>query len=94
LILKGHLLGAKEWSIPTNSKSCRNATMAAWMNKELLAKLQLKKGVYRRWKQGRITWEVCGGTMRVCRDDVGRAKTTWNLIWWRMLKKEGLFLTR
>ena len=53
LILKGHLFQAEEQSIPTNSNSCKNATMPAWMNKELLAKL--KKGVYRRWKEGQVT---------------------------------------
>ena len=44
------------------------------MNKELLEKLKHKKGVYRRWKQGQVTWEGYGGTVRAWKDTFMKAK--------------------
>lgn len=44
------------------------------MNKKLLAKLKHKKGVYRRWKQGQVTWEEYRGTVRACKGVFMKAK--------------------
>ena len=56
-VFKDHLLQAQEQCILTKRKSGRNARRPTWMNKELLAKLEQKKEVYRGWKQGHIAWE-------------------------------------
>ena len=44
------------------------------MNKECLVKLKHKNGVYRRWKQGQVTWEEYRDTVEVCSDTVRKAK--------------------
>ncbi|GAB0181505.1 hypothetical protein GRJ2_000615800 [Grus japonensis] len=57
LVFKDHLLQAQERCIPTKRKSGKSIRRPAWMNKELLDKLQYKKETYRRWKQGQVAWE-------------------------------------
>uniref|UniRef100_A0A8B9PUS7 Immunoglobulin C1-set domain-containing protein n=1 Tax=Apteryx owenii TaxID=8824 RepID=A0A8B9PUS7_APTOW len=44
------------------------------MSKELLAKLNQKKEVYRRWKGGQATWEEYRNVVRGCRDARRKAK--------------------
>jgi len=44
------------------------------MNKELLAKLNQKKEVYRGWKQGQVPWEEYREIVRVAREQVRKAK--------------------
>lgn len=44
------------------------------MNKDLLVKLEQKKEMHRRWKQGHVPWEEYRNAMRVCRVKIRKAK--------------------
>ena len=74
VIFKDHLLQAQERCIPTKRKSGKNATRPAWMNKELLDKLQHRKEAYRGWKQGQVAWEEYREIVRAARNQVRKAK--------------------
>ncbi|KFW60998.1 hypothetical protein AS28_04482, partial [Pygoscelis adeliae] len=74
LIFRDHLLQAQERCIPTKRKSGKNARRPAWVNKELLDKLQHKKEAYRGWKQGQVAWEEHREIVRAARDQVKKAK--------------------
>ncbi|GAB0189068.1 mitochondrial enolase superfamily member 1 [Grus japonensis] len=52
LVFKDHLLQAQERCIPTKRKSGKNVRRPAWMNKELLDKVKVRKEAYKGWKQG------------------------------------------
>ena len=53
LLFKDALL--KEVSIPLNKKVGRQDRKPAWLGKDLLGTLKVKKGAYKLWKQGRVT---------------------------------------
>ncbi|KFQ96524.1 hypothetical protein Y956_02301, partial [Nipponia nippon] len=76
LIFKVHLLQAQERCIPRKRKSGKNTRRPAWMNKQLLDKLKLKKEAYRGWKQwkGLVSWEKYRDTARLCMDGIRKAK--------------------
>lgn len=57
LIFKDHFLQAQERSIPTSRKSSKSTRRPAWLSRELLTELSIKKEVYKRWKQGQMTQE-------------------------------------
>ncbi|KFV20373.1 hypothetical protein N340_06018, partial [Tauraco erythrolophus] len=73
-IFKDHLLQAQEQCISTKRKSGRNTRRPAWMNKELLDKLGLKKRAYRGWKQGQVAWEEYKEILQATRGPVRTAK--------------------
>jgi len=58
--------------------------MPAWMNKELLLKLNHKKEALRRWQQGQVTWD----TVRACGNKVRKAKANMKLNLARKMKVE------
>ncbi|KFQ79023.1 hypothetical protein N337_02880, partial [Phoenicopterus ruber ruber] len=74
LILKDHLLQAPQRCIPTKRKSGKSARRPAWMNEELLDKLQHKKEAYRGGKQGQVAWEEYREIVQAARDQVRKAK--------------------
>ncbi|KAM9654465.1 uncharacterized protein ACIBXB_005124 [Morphnus guianensis] len=74
LIFKDHLFQAQEQCIPVKRKSGKKARRPAWMNKELLDKLQHKKEAYSGWKQGQVAWEECREIVQAARDQVRKAK--------------------
>ncbi|KFQ76045.1 hypothetical protein N337_12204, partial [Phoenicopterus ruber ruber] len=74
LIFKDHLLQAQERCIPTKRKPSKNTRRPAWMNKELLDKLQHKKEAYRGWKQGQAAWEEYREIVQAAREQVRKAK--------------------
>ncbi|KFW61557.1 hypothetical protein AS28_01374, partial [Pygoscelis adeliae] len=74
VIFKDHLLQAQERCIPTKTKSGKNTRRPAWINKELLHKLQHKKEAYRGWKQGQVAWEEYREIVRAARDQVRNVK--------------------
>ena len=55
LLFKDALLKAQEVSIPLNKKVGRRDRKLAWLGKDLLGTLRVKKGAYKLWKQGRVT---------------------------------------
>uniref|UniRef100_A0A8B9PGQ4 Reverse transcriptase domain-containing protein n=1 Tax=Apteryx owenii TaxID=8824 RepID=A0A8B9PGQ4_APTOW len=93
LIFKHHLLQAQERCIPMSRKSSKGGRRPAWMSKELLAKLNQKKEVYRKWKGGQATWEEYRNAVRVCRDVTRKAKARLELNLARDVKdnKKGFF---
>ena len=52
----------------------RKAKGQAWLNWDLLVKLERKKKMYRQWKQRQVTWEESRNAARMCRDGVKKAK--------------------
>ena len=46
---------------------CRGGRKPAWLSKNLLGKLRAKKGTYRLWKQGCVTWKEYGDAVQTCR---------------------------
>ncbi|XP_068809550.1 uncharacterized protein [Struthio camelus] len=93
LIFKHHLLQAQDRCIPLRKKSSKAGRRPAWMSKELLAKLQQKKEVYRMWKRGQATWEEYRDVVRVCRDATRKTKAHLELNLARDVKdnKKGFF---
>ena len=70
LLFKDAFLRAQELSIPQNRKAGREGR-----NQHGLVKLRKKKGKYRQWKQGHVTWEEYRDAVRTCRDEIRKAKT-------------------
>ncbi|MCQ4021238.1 hypothetical protein FK520_26920, partial [Klebsiella pneumoniae] len=73
-IFKEHLLQAQQRCIPMKNKSGKKARRPAWMSKELLDQLKVKKEAYRGWKWGQVAWEDYKEAVRVARDKVRKAK--------------------
>ena len=46
----------------------------AWMNKELMNELKVKKKVHKMWKEGLSTWKEHRNVARSCRDAMRKAK--------------------
>ena len=40
----------------------------------MLGTVSVKKGAYKLWKQGRVTWEVYRDAVRTCRHRIRKAK--------------------
>ncbi|GAB0181454.1 hypothetical protein GRJ2_000610700 [Grus japonensis] len=74
LVFKDHLLQAQEQCIPAKRKSGKNTRRPAWINKELLDKLQHKREAYRGWNQGQVAWEEYRETVQAARDQVRKGK--------------------
>ncbi|GAB0180427.1 hypothetical protein GRJ2_000508000 [Grus japonensis] len=74
LVFRDHLLQAQKQCIPTKRRSGKNTTWPAWMNEELLDKLQHKKEAFGGWKQGQVAWEEYREVVRAVRDQVRKAK--------------------
>jgi len=64
----------QEVSIPLNKKVGRRDRKPAWLGKDLLGTLRVKKGAYKLWKQGRVTWEEYRDAVRTCRHRIRKAK--------------------
>ena len=63
---KDAFLKAEELSIPQNKKSGRGGRKPAWLGNNLLGMLRAKKGAYKLWKQGRVTWEEYRDAVWTC----------------------------
>jgi len=74
LLFKDAFLRAQELSVPLNKKVCRGGRKPAWLSKNLLGKLRAKKGTYRLWKQGCVTWEEYRDAVQTCRHGIRKAK--------------------
>ena len=74
LLFKDALLKAQEVSIPLNKKVGRRDRKPAWLGKDLLGTLRAKKGAYKLWKQGRVTWEEYRDAVQTCRCRIRKAK--------------------
>ncbi|GAB0208000.1 mitochondrial enolase superfamily member 1 [Grus japonensis] len=55
-------------------KSSRRGRRPAWLSRDLLLELRLKKKVYGCWKQGQATWEDYRDAARLCREKIHAAK--------------------
>ena len=53
-----------------------------WLCKDMQLKLREKREMYRKWKQGCVSWEDYRAVVRVCRDRIRKAKaqTELNLV--------------
>jgi len=52
----------------------RGGRKLAWLSKNLLGKLRAKKGAYKLWKHGRVTWEDYKDAIWTCRCEIRKAK--------------------
>lgn len=71
---KDAFLRAEELSVPLNKKVGRAERKLAWLSKDLLGKLKAKKGIYKLWKQGSVTWEKYRDAIWTCRHGIRIAK--------------------
>ncbi|KFV15589.1 hypothetical protein N340_14112, partial [Tauraco erythrolophus] len=71
---KEHLLQAQQRCIPMKNKSGKKTRKPAWLSKELLDQLKMKRLAYRGWKRRQIAWEEYREAVRVTRDQVRKAK--------------------
>ena len=74
LLFKDAFLRAQELSVPLNKKASRGGRKLAWLIKELLGILRVKKGACKLWKQGCVTWEEYRDAVRTCRRRIRKAK--------------------
>ena len=86
-IFKKAFLRAQELSIPRRRKSEKEGKRLAWLNWDLLVKLESKKKMHRQCKQGQVTWEEYRDAARLCRDVVRKAKAQLELDLARGAKK-------
>lgn len=56
-------------------KSSKGGWRPAWMNKELWQNSDIEKKLYKRWKQGEVTWKEYRHTAWTRRDRVRKGKT-------------------
>ena len=66
-----------------SKKSGKGGRRPVWMSKELMHKIKGKRKVHEMWKKGLTTWEEYRNVFRACREEMRRAKPTWNWIWQR-----------
>ena len=50
-----------------------------WLNTVLQLKLREKREMYRKWKQGSVSWEEYRAVVPVCRDRMRKAKVQMEL---------------
>ena len=50
-----------------------------WLCKDLQLKLREKREMYRRWKQGCVSWEEYRAVVSVCRERIRKAKAQMEL---------------
>ncbi|KFQ70162.1 hypothetical protein N335_13707, partial [Phaethon lepturus] len=74
-IFKDTFHTAQELLIPRCKKSGKEGKRPACLSRDLLVKLKGKKEMHRPWKQGQVSWEEYRDTVRLCRDEVRKAKT-------------------
>jgi len=73
LLFKDALLRVQKLSIHQNKKSEKGGRKPAWLNEYLLVKLKEKKGMYKQWKQGWVTWEEYRNAVWTCEDGIRKA---------------------
>ena len=66
LLFKDAFRRAQELSVPLNKKVGRRGRKLAWLGKDLLGTLRVKKGAYKLWKQGYVTWEEYRDAVQTC----------------------------
>ena len=64
----------------------------AWMNKELMNELKVKKKVHKMWKEGLSTWKEDRNVVRACRDKTRKAKALLELNLVEQVKDNKSFL--
>ena len=65
-LFKDTLLRAQRLSIPQQKKPSRGGMRLLWLCKDLQLKLREKREMYRRWKQGCVSWEEYRAVVSVC----------------------------
>ena len=78
-LFKDTLLRAQGLSTPQQKKSSRKGRRLLWLCKDLQLKLREKREMYRKWKQGCVSWEEYRAVVRVCRDRIRKAKAQMEL---------------
>ena len=73
-------------NFPLNKKVGRRDRKPAWLGKDLLGTLRAKKGVYKLWKQGHVTWEEYRDAVRTCRRRIRKAQAQAELNLVRVVK--------
>ena len=57
----------------------RGGRQPLWLCKDLQLKLREKREMYRKWKQGCVSWKEYRAVVRVCRDGIRKAKAQMEL---------------
>jgi len=73
-IFKDTFHRSQELSVTRCKKSGKERKRLAWLSRDQLVKLQGKKELHRKWKQGQVSCEEYRDAAPLCRDGVRRAK--------------------
>jgi len=73
-IFKDAFQKVQELSVPWCKQSGTEGKTLAWLSRGLLVKLKGKREWHRQWKQGQVSWEEYRDAVRLCRDEVRKAK--------------------
>ncbi|KFZ64518.1 hypothetical protein N321_13384, partial [Antrostomus carolinensis] len=71
---KKEVLRAQEQTVLMSHKTKRCGRRLAWLNRELLLGLRKKRRVYHLWKKGHATQEEYRDLIRLCRENIRKAK--------------------
>ena len=72
---KKEILKVQEQAVPMCRKTSWLGRRLAWLNRKLWLELREKKRVYDLWKKGQATQEDYMDVMRLCREEIRRAKS-------------------
>lgn len=61
-------------TVRTERQQDKEGKRLTWLNRELLVKLQEKKQMHRRWKEGQVTCKEYRDHVWLCKDGVRKAK--------------------
>ena len=78
-LFKDTLLRVQQLSIHQQRKLSRGHRRPSWLCKDLQLKLREKREMYRKWKQGCVSWEEYRAVVHVCRDRIRKAKVQMEL---------------
>ncbi|KFQ53018.1 hypothetical protein N334_04373, partial [Pelecanus crispus] len=92
-IFKDTFYRAQELLVLRCKKSGKEGKRPAWLSRDLLVKLKIKRELHRQWKQGQVSWEEYREAARLCREGVRKAKAQLELILARDAKnnKKGFY---
>ena len=71
---KRGVLKAQEQAVPVCRKTSRRGRRLAWLNRDLWLDLKNKRRIYCLWKRGQVSHEDYKDVVKLCRENIRRAK--------------------
>ena len=73
-LFRQEVLNIQEQAVPMCRKTNRRGRRPSWLNRELLLGLRKQRKVYHLWRKGQTTQEEYRGLVRLCREEIRKAK--------------------